>query len=64
MTAPLVGLPADSGRKLLLTVRGIKDAMSRAILAELDAAGISIASATYEIVGLPPVRVEMTEAPR
>ena len=35
--------------------REIKDAMSREIMAALDAAGIGIASATYEITGLPPV---------
>lgn len=40
-------------------VRGIKDAMSRMILSELDAAGISIASGTYEIVGMPRVQVEL-----
>ena len=39
-------------------VRGLKDAMSREILECLDAAGIGIASATYDVVGLPPVRVE------
>jgi small-conductance mechanosensitive channel len=38
-------------------VREIKDAMSRMILTELDAAGIPIASGTYEIVGLPEVHV-------
>jgi small-conductance mechanosensitive channel len=38
-------------------VREIKDAMSREILAALDEAGIGVASATYEIVGLPPLRV-------
>jgi hypothetical protein len=38
-------------------VRELKDAMSREILAELDAAGIQIASGTYEIVGVPPIRV-------
>jgi small-conductance mechanosensitive channel len=38
-------------------VRARKDAMSRYIIDELDAAGIGIASATYEIVGLPPIRV-------
>jgi small-conductance mechanosensitive channel len=38
-------------------VRELKDAMSREILSELDAAGIQIASATYEIVGLPPIRL-------
>lgn len=35
--------------------REIKDAMSRDILGRLDEAGIGIASATYEIVGVPPV---------
>ncbi len=39
-------------------VRGIKDLISRQILRDLDAAGIGIASATYEIVGLPALRVE------
>jgi len=38
-------------------IRDVKDAMSRDMLAELDAAGIGLASATFEIVGLPPVRV-------
>lgn len=39
-------------------VRTVKDAISREILTGLDAAGIGIASATYDIVGLPPVRRE------
>jgi hypothetical protein len=39
-------------------VRDVKDAMARDLLAELDAAGIGIASATFEVVGLPPLRVE------
>ncbi|HEY0972425.1 MAG TPA: mechanosensitive ion channel family protein [Gemmatimonadales bacterium] len=39
-------------------VRVIKDAMSREILAALDEAKIGIASATYEIVGVPTLRVE------
>ena len=43
-------------------VRGLKDAMSREILSGLDAAGIGIASATYDIVGLPPVRVRNERA--
>lgn len=38
-------------------VREVKDAMSREILTAFDAAGIGIASATYDIVGLPPVRI-------
>lgn len=39
-------------------VRDVKDAMSREIIAALDLAGIGIASATFEIVGLPPLRLE------
>ncbi|GAB2909664.1 hypothetical protein GCM10027047_04810 [Rhodococcus aerolatus] len=38
-------------------VREVKDAMSRDILAGLEADGIEVASATYDVVGLPPVRV-------
>jgi small-conductance mechanosensitive channel len=38
--------------------RKLKDAMSRDILKRLDEAGIGIASATFEIVGLPPLRIE------
>ena len=38
-------------------VRDVKDAMSREVLAGLDAAGIGLASATFEVVGLPPLRV-------
>ena len=34
-------------------IRQVKDEMSRAILRELDAAGIGVASATFEIVGVP-----------
>jgi small-conductance mechanosensitive channel len=36
-------------------VRGLKDQMTRDVLASLDAAGIGIASATYEITHLPPL---------
>lgn len=39
-------------------IRGIKDAMSRDILDALEEAGIGIASATFEIVGLPPLRLQ------
>jgi small-conductance mechanosensitive channel len=42
-------------------IRDIKDRMSRDILAALDSAGIGIASATYEIVGVPPLRIESRE---
>jgi small-conductance mechanosensitive channel len=40
-------------------VRGLKDRMSREVIAELDEAGIGIASGTYEIVGMPSLKVEM-----
>lgn len=39
-------------------VRGIKDAMSRQILAELEKAKIGLASGTYAIVEFPPIRIE------
>lgn len=46
-------------------VRGLKDRMSRFIISELDKAGIGIASGTYEIVGMPPLQVNVNEkAPR
>lgn len=35
--------------------RNVKDKMSREILEEFDGAGIGIASATFEVVGLPPL---------
>ena len=38
-------------------VREIKDRMNRDILTALDAAGIGIASATFDIVGLPSISV-------
>jgi small-conductance mechanosensitive channel len=38
--------------------RGVKDAMSREILSALEAKKIGIASGTYEIVGMPPLRIE------
>ena len=40
-------------------IRGLKDRMSREIIANLDKAKIGIASSTYDIVGLPPIRVQM-----
>lgn len=40
-------------------IRGLKDRMSRYIIAELDKAGIGIASGTYEIVGMPPLHVDL-----
>ena len=39
-------------------IRDIKDAMARDILAGFDEAHISVASGTYDIVGLPPIRIE------
>ena len=39
-------------------MRDVKDAMTREILRELKVAGIGIASGTYDIVGLPPIRIE------
>jgi small-conductance mechanosensitive channel len=41
-------------------IRPIKDAMNRDIMDALDAAKIGIASATYDIVGFPPIRIEDT----
>ncbi|MDQ6788236.1 MAG: mechanosensitive ion channel family protein [Acidobacteriota bacterium] len=39
-------------------VRDVKDAISREMLKGFDAEGIGIASATYDIVGFPPLRIE------
>ena len=44
-------------------VRDIKDAVARAVLEQFDAARIELASATYEIVGLPPIRVQQVAPP-
>ena len=41
-------------------VRDVKDAMTRQILGALDEAGIGVASATFEVVGLPSMRIERT----
>ena len=43
-------------------VRDIKDQMSREILQSLDEAGIGLASATFEIVGLPRINVAIDDA--
>ena len=43
-------------------IRGLKDVMSRDILRALDVAGIEIASATFEIVGLPPLHIQADRA--
>jgi small-conductance mechanosensitive channel len=39
-------------------IRGIKDAMARDLIPALAAANLEIASGTYEIVGIPPIRIE------
>jgi len=39
-------------------IRVIKDAIGRDVLRALDEAGIGIASATFEIVGIPPLRLQ------
>ena len=39
-------------------IRGAKDAMTRHIIGKLDEAGIGIASATYDIVGMPKLRLQ------
>jgi small-conductance mechanosensitive channel len=41
-------------------IRDVKDKMSREILQALDKAGIGVASATFEIVGLPPLQISRT----
>ena len=38
-------------------IRSAKDAMSCYIITELDKAGIGIPTATYDIVGFPPIKV-------
>ena len=44
-------------------IRELKDAMARRILAELDQAGIAVASTTYEITGVPPLRLQRSDGP-
>lgn len=41
--------------------REIKDQMTRQILGQLTKAGIQIASTSYEITGLPPLRIERVQ---
>jgi small-conductance mechanosensitive channel len=45
-------------------VRDLKDAMTRQILTALDGAGIEIASATFGVVELPPIRLQQEPAGR
>ena len=40
-------------------IREVKNEMSRRILREFEAAKIEVASGTYEIVGVPPIRVRV-----
>lgn len=44
-------------------IRGLKDRMSRYILAELDKHEIGIGSSTYDIVGMPPLQVQLNQTP-
>jgi small-conductance mechanosensitive channel len=39
-------------------MREVKDAISRAVLARFEEAGIQLASSTYEITRIPPLRLE------
>ena len=43
-------------------IRIVKDAMYREILQRFKERGIEVASSTYDVVGFPPVRVEMPPA--
>lgn len=43
-------------------IRPVKDRISREILGGLNEAGISVASATFEVVGLPPVQIKAGNA--
>ena len=40
-------------------VRALKDKMSREIIAAMDQAKIGVASSTYDIVGMPPINVQL-----
>lgn len=44
-------------------IRELKNVMSREILRQLEAAGVGIASTTFEIVGLPQMHVELEQMP-
>lgn len=44
-------------------IRSLKDAMSRDLLPALAAAGLEVASGTYDIVGLPPIRLAPDSRP-
>ena len=42
-------------------IRGLKDKMTRDIVKAFDEAHLEIASGTYEIIGMPPLRVELND---
>lgn len=42
-------------------IRAVKDAMSRDIITALEAAGIGIASGTYDVVGMPTLKVQVID---
>ena len=52
------GIAEALQRVLTSGVRAIKDAISRELLVALKEAKLDIASGTYEIVGVPPIRIE------
>lgn len=41
-------------------IRSIKDAIARSVLTQFEHESLEVASATYEVVGIPPVRVHVT----
>ena len=41
-------------------IRGLKDRISRELLAGLEASNIGIASSTYDIVGFPPIKLDLS----
>jgi len=43
-------------------MRQIKDAVARAVLHRFEEASLEVASATYEIVGFPPVRIQQVSS--
>ena len=45
-------------------MRDVKDAIARGILDRFDEAGIGVASATYDVVGMPPIHVQLEGADR
>lgn len=42
-------------------IREVKDRISRDIMDRFDEAGIGIASSTYDVVGMPPLRVQIAQ---